>query len=458
MSIHPRRFVKHLKDQIRTSRSNFILYSILRALVILTFVRCLFTKNFEGAGLCLLSLVLFLLPAFFETSMKIEIPPLFEGIIYCFIFAAEILGEVNHSYVLIPGWDTMLHTLNGFLCAAVGFSLVDLFNRHSERIDLSPIYLTLVAFCFSMTVGVFWEFFEYFMDQFFFLDMQKDFIVKNIGSVTLDPEGLGTPIKVSNISKTIIETESGKEYVIDGGYLDIGINDTMKDLFVNFIGDLGFSIIGYLYVANREKNSMVPAVNEDQNAKEKAAGSNPGMDLARDLLIYRTDEDRPLPDKGEPATEGFWKELKKEFIGWKNKQKAKQKKTFAAENHKIVYDKKGNIIEESDISAPGRKTDRQKKKKNNKNASGIAVSAALSGAGREDLAAEMDRNADSAEAAAAENQTGGQSLTGADGGSSGNAAGAEAAAAEKKPVGNSGSAGDGSAGDEAGGNSGKVDS
>ena len=126
--------------------------------------------------LCVLSLILFLVPAFLQDKMKLTIPPVFQAIIFGFIFAAEILGEVNHYYVRIPGWDTMLHTMNGFLCAAVGFSTIYQLNRGSKNIELSPFYLTLVAFCFSMTIGVLWEFFEFTMDQLFLLDMQKDFI------------------------------------------------------------------------------------------------------------------------------------------------------------------------------------------------------------------------------------------------------------------------------------------
>ena len=79
----------------------------------------------------------------------------------------------------------MLHTINGFLCAAIGFSLFNILNRGSKSMQLSPFYLAIVAFCFSMTVGVIWEFIEFTFDQVFLLDMQKDFIVSNIGSVTL---------------------------------------------------------------------------------------------------------------------------------------------------------------------------------------------------------------------------------------------------------------------------------
>lgn len=158
---------KYLRERIRLDRKTFLLYTVLRILVILTAVRCFLTQNYEGFALCLLSLILFLLPSFFEEKLKLEIPPLFEGIIYLFIYAAEILGEVNHYYTAIPGWDTMLHTLNGFLCAAIGFSLVDIMNRKSRRLNLSPLYLALVAFCFSMTIGVIWEFIEFTLDQLF---------------------------------------------------------------------------------------------------------------------------------------------------------------------------------------------------------------------------------------------------------------------------------------------------
>lgn len=247
--------IRYLRDRIRLNRRTFMLYSVLRILVILTAVRCFLTENYEGLAICLLSLVLFLLPSFFEEKLKLDIPPLFERIIYLFIFAAEILGEVNHYYTAIPGWDTILHTLNGFLCAAIGFSLVDILNRKSRLVNLSPFYLSVVAFCFSMTIGVIWEFVEFTFDQLFYLDMQKDFIVKTIGSVTLDPTHSQIPVQVRNIVRTIIETEDGQRYVINGGYLDIGIIDTMKDLMVNFVGAIIFSVIGYFSVKNREKKT-----------------------------------------------------------------------------------------------------------------------------------------------------------------------------------------------------------
>jgi len=247
----PRQYIKSLQSRIHEHRRTFLVYSVLRILVLLTLIRQILTGNYEGAAICVLSLILFLLPSFAETRFKIEIPPIFQIIIFVFIYAAEILGEVDNFYVNIPGWDTMLHTLNGFLCAAIGFSTIDLMNRHSKNIKLSPFYLAMVSFCFSMTIGVCWEFIECFGDLVLGQDMQKDFIVQSFQSVTLDPTNSQIPVAVRDITRTLIETGSGEVITIEGGYLDIGILDTMKDLFVNFLGAIVFSTFGYFYVKHR---------------------------------------------------------------------------------------------------------------------------------------------------------------------------------------------------------------
>lgn len=246
--------VRRLKDRIALNRRAFILYSILRALVLVTLIRCIMTQRWEGVAISILVLVLFLVPSLVEGMAHIEIPGLFQAIIYSFIFAAEILGEIDHYYVLIPGWDTILHTLNGFLCAAIGFSLVDLLNRSSKNISLSPIYVTLAAFCFSMTIGVLWEFVEFSFDTFFGMDMQKDTFVTSISSVALDPANEGNRIQINDIATTTITTAAGETTTING-YLDIGLIDTMKDLLVIFVGALVFSVVGYRHLKKHESGN-----------------------------------------------------------------------------------------------------------------------------------------------------------------------------------------------------------
>lgn len=133
-----RNFNRNIHENIRENRRVFLLYTVLRVLVIVALVRAIMNGNYNGAFICLLSLGLFLVPSLLEQGFKIHIPPLLEGTIYLFIFSAEILGELNHFYAAIPQWDTILHTLNGFLAAAVGFSMIDLLNRNSRYFQLSP--------------------------------------------------------------------------------------------------------------------------------------------------------------------------------------------------------------------------------------------------------------------------------------------------------------------------------
>ncbi len=245
--------MKKIKEAYKESRKGvLVVYLLLRFLVILVMVRQIFLHNYWNAFLCILVLIQFLIPYFITKKLKIELPSIFEIIILLFIFSSEVLGEIQNFYGVFKHFDTVLHTLNGFLCAAVGFSLIDLCNNNSEKFNLSPLYLTIVAFCFSMTIGVLWEFLEYSIDKVMLSDMQKDKLVTKISSVWLNPDGKNKAIVVDNINKTIIYSDS-RETVIEGGYLDLGLNDTMKDLIVNFVGAVVFSIFGYLYVINRDK-------------------------------------------------------------------------------------------------------------------------------------------------------------------------------------------------------------
>ena len=238
----------------------YTVYFVLRLLVILMLVGAALNRSYENVLLCVLTLLLFMLPSAFERRLRIDLPDTLEIIILLFIFAAEILGEIQDYYITFPYWDTMLHTTNGFLCAAIGFALVDILNR-TERVslNLSPFYMAVVAFCFSMTVGVMWEFFEFAMDHFLHFDMQKDTIVNIISTVNLDPNHGTTAIMVDGIQDVILVLEDGTQRALGlGGYLDIGLIDTMADLFVNFIGAVIFSIIGFFYVKGRGRSRFAP--------------------------------------------------------------------------------------------------------------------------------------------------------------------------------------------------------
>ena len=245
-----------LKSVIRRQPVVFAVYLVLRLIVLASLVSAILRQEYESAFVCVLVLFLFMLPFFIQKNFGICLPSTLEIIILLFIFAAEILGELQSYFIQYPYWDTMLHTTNGFLCAAVGFSLIDILNRDAKiKFTLSPVYVALAAFCFSMTIGVLWEFFEFGMDRLFHMDMQKDTIVHTISSVMLDPTNSNIPITIDGITSVAV---NGRDLGFTG-YLDIGLYDTMEDLFVNFIGATVFSVIGYFYLKHRGEGKFAKA-------------------------------------------------------------------------------------------------------------------------------------------------------------------------------------------------------
>lgn len=260
-----RRGMKEIRAYAKQRPKVFTVYVILRLLVVAALVRSAMLKEYESMFVCLLVLVLFMLPLFIQQNFGIELPSTLEIIILLFIFAAEILGELGCYFITYPYWDSMLHTTTGFLCAATGFALIDILNRNSRiKFQLSPVYVALAAFCFSMTVGVMWEFFEFGMDRLFHMDMQKDTVIQSVTSVMLDPTNSNIPVTIDGIHSVAV---NGQDLGFDG-YLDIGLYDTMEDLFVNFVGAVVFSAIGYFYIKHRGRGKLarafIPTITEEE--------------------------------------------------------------------------------------------------------------------------------------------------------------------------------------------------
>lgn len=240
---------QNLSDVLKTHKTSFIVFSVLRLFTFVVLIRQIMIANYESAFFCILTVLLLYIPSWVQAKLPVELPQPLEITILCFIFAAEVLGEVDAFYIVIPVWDSLLHTINGFLCAAIGFSLITFLNGNEKSsLKLSPFYLALMSFCFSMTIGVLWEFFEFGMDWLFHTDMQKDTVIHAIHTVSLDSMRSNSVVSIEDISEVMV---NGNELGI-AGYLDIGLIDTMKDLFVNFIGAVIFCVIGYFCVGGKK--------------------------------------------------------------------------------------------------------------------------------------------------------------------------------------------------------------
>ena len=237
----------------RKSRATLITYAVIRLLIIAVMIRSITAGNSENVFTCLLSLFLLYLPSIIERKLEMRLPTALEITVVVFIFASEILGEIACFYVTVPFWDKAMHTVSGFIYAAVGYSMADILNRdHRISFQLSPVFLAVVAFCFSMTIGALWEIFEFSVDTLFQKDMQKDTVLHEITSVALDPTRSNIPITISGIRDTVVNGQS----LGLGGYLDIGLHDTMQDLIVNMIGALVFSVGGFFQQKRKKRSKM----------------------------------------------------------------------------------------------------------------------------------------------------------------------------------------------------------
>ena len=234
--------------EMRQHRVKAGVYIIIRLILVSLLTAGILNGKWENVMTCVLTLGLLMLPLFIDRKLSVALPSVLETIVVLFVFAANVMGELGAFYEKIPIWDSLLHAVNGFICAGVGFGLTDILNR-SERVklSLSPMFVCLFSFCFSMTVGVVWEFFEFGADMLFEKDMQKDTVITAIHSGLIS----GKPNVIMHIRDITSTVVNGENLGING-YLDIGLIDTMDDLFVNLIGALTFNVIGYIYVRKRD--------------------------------------------------------------------------------------------------------------------------------------------------------------------------------------------------------------
>ena len=161
---------------------------------------------------CVLGAAAMLFPAYLSRKADLDIPTGMMIVYAVFLYCAIYLGEVRNFYYRIPYWDTILHTFSGAAIGALGFSIVSLLNQSDNlTFSLSPIFVSLFAFCFALSLGMVWEIYEYSIDYFLRTNMQR--------------------------------------YALESGELLMGqaaLMDTMKDLMVDAIGAFAMSVVGYI--------------------------------------------------------------------------------------------------------------------------------------------------------------------------------------------------------------------
>ena len=231
------------------------LFNLLKVIIYIITICLLFVNVIKTDQMmvmvCLLAIFFYFLIAFFEYIFKLKMSSLLKFILYLFIFGGLVLGEVCKFYSFLSFFDNFLHFIGGFLGACLGLSLVYKLLIKS-KIKKTIVTGLIFVICFSITLGVLWEFLEYSADRILDKNMQKDVIVNNFKSNFFDKDDILQTVEINNILKTRIYTIDNI-ITVEGGYIDIGLSDTIEDLFFDFIGASLLSAFVYLYYLGNNK-------------------------------------------------------------------------------------------------------------------------------------------------------------------------------------------------------------
>jgi len=234
-----------------------IIKIILSLTVIYIFIKVLIAKKYVMALVSIITLIFFNLPNLIEKIFRVNFPPLLELSVCLFTFGAIIIGDIFEFYSIIPWWDDLLHFTSGFLFIAVGMFFIDIILKKNKKIYLPLILKIIISFCFTVTLLTIWECFEYGCDKLLGTDTQKDTIITKINSSELVKDNKSDS-KIIDINSLYVNNNNWMN--LYGGYIDIGLNDTMNDLLDGFMGALLFSIIDYFCLKNKGRKKLKNAL------------------------------------------------------------------------------------------------------------------------------------------------------------------------------------------------------
>ena len=218
---------------------------LLTIIVVLIMIRQIMLQEWERTFLCVFTLVVFSIPTIIDKRYKIKLPIGIEMSIYAITFCTEILGEIQEYYINITGWDKLMHFLSGMALSAIFIFIISVVDKEDRKLNVPNFYKAVAVFCFSVTILVLWEFLEFGADNIFGKDMQKDTFITKITSVSLNEDKINKPVTVNIKNLKINNEDYLKQY---GGYLDIGLYDTMYDLLLGTFGSVIYSIGIYFYI------------------------------------------------------------------------------------------------------------------------------------------------------------------------------------------------------------------
>ncbi|MBP2101448.1 hypothetical protein ACFQOY_08030 [Enterococcus alcedinis] len=118
-----------------------------------------------------IGVLLCLLPFLVERRFKLLISSYFKKTYWLFLGLSVFLGTGLSFYLRIRYWDKMLHAFSGMVLTILGLGVLSLLMPKFKH--LSTATILLFSFFFAMTLGVYWEFYEFTFDGLLGLNMQQ---------------------------------------------------------------------------------------------------------------------------------------------------------------------------------------------------------------------------------------------------------------------------------------------
>ena len=282
------KFSEYFKNRIKD-----IPFAVMCALYMAFCVGCMIYSAVElGARDALLAVVyMIFIPAVFvfEYLIGFRVGYILTVLI---IFSAcgGLLGSSYNVYMILPWFDSLLHAVSGILFFAAGFMLGEVFFG-KDNVNKHFFGKLAFAIFFSTTVGVAWEFFEYLISETMGFDMLEDAMVTDIQSYLLS-QSHNVAIELNDITQTVITYDGGKEWVINGGYMDLGLYDTLNDLLIAAAGTVSIAIVSIIsfYKFPKFNKMFIPElVNNRRKPVEVTASAADTAETVDDGVAKKSD-------------------------------------------------------------------------------------------------------------------------------------------------------------------------
>lgn len=145
---------------------------IIRIIIFINIIMNFFKKNYYFTLIGFAAFILTFIPPLIFKIMKVKTNKSLCLSIIIFIFFALYLGTLNNFY-RYNFWDTILHFSSVIIIGCFAFIILKKYCLQSSVNSPNQIFFFIFVLSFAALCGVIWEIYEFTMDTFFYLDMQK---------------------------------------------------------------------------------------------------------------------------------------------------------------------------------------------------------------------------------------------------------------------------------------------